>query len=169
MTPEQRKALRRYRKELTDVFAEAASTAATPGRARTWFVPYLAAVLKIYGRLTTKSVDGKVLSKVLAKASRTAFFKLLKTSNRDPKTRSRWAAALANAHQSNISPNQLPKWLRKGGGAAGRAAELSTASRGPKQTARQPAEIVARSPQPNSSLQANRVVAEATNNSIEQS
>ena len=32
-------------------------------------MPSLATVLKVYGKLTTKSVDGKALSKALAKES----------------------------------------------------------------------------------------------------
>jgi hypothetical protein len=89
MTPTQKKALRRYRKKLQQALAEAAATATTPGRSRRWFVPFLAAVLQAYQELATKSVDGKRLSKVVAKDPRTAFFKLLKSSKRDSKTRSR--------------------------------------------------------------------------------
>jgi hypothetical protein len=106
MTPAQKRAMRPYRKQLKQAFAEAAPTAATPGKARTWFVPYLAAVLKIYRELTTQIVGGRPLSRALAKQSRDAFFKLLKSSKRDPKTQSRWAAVLANAHNSDISPEQ---------------------------------------------------------------
>jgi hypothetical protein len=53
MTPAQ-KALRPYRKKLEKAFAEAAATATTPGKGRTWFVPYLAAALRVYRKLTTK-------------------------------------------------------------------------------------------------------------------
>ena len=166
MTPAQKQALRPYRKKLQQALAQAAATATTPGEARTWFVPFLVAVLKAYQELTTKSVDGKRLSKAVAKQSRDAFFKLLKSSKRDPKTRSRWAAVLANAHKSDISPEQFPKWLKKGGGAAGRASELSKATRALNQTASQTKNgINTPSPQPNASPQANNVLPEATNNS----
>ncbi len=166
MTPAQKAAIRPYRKQLKQAFAEAAPTAATPGKARTWFVPYLAAVLKIYRKFTTQTVDGRPLSKALAKRSRDAFFKLLKSSNRDPKTRSRWAAVLTNAHQSGVSPEEFPIWLKKGGGAAGRASELSKATRALKQTASQPNDGIAKpSPQPNASPEANDVSPLATNNS----
>ncbi len=156
MTPAQRQALRPYRKKLQQALAEAAATATTPGNARTWFVPYLAAVLTTYRKLTRQSVNGKTLSKAVAKNPRNAFFKLLKSSNRDPKTRSRWAAALVHAYESNVSPEQLSKWLKKGGGVSGRAAELSKTSRGLKQTANQTTVVIATpSPQPNGSPQAN--------------
>jgi hypothetical protein len=169
MTPAQRKALRPYRKKLKQALAKAAAAATTPGEARTWFVPYLVTTLKVYQELTTKSVDGKRLSKAVAKDPRAAFFKLLKSSKRDSRTRSRWAAALAHAHASDVSPEQLPKWLKKGGGVAGRAAELATLARSPKQTANQPhnrnndASVLQPSPE------ANNLVTEATNNSNEQS
>jgi hypothetical protein len=142
---------------------EAAATATTPGKGRTWFVPYLAAALRVYRKLTTQTVNGRALSRALGKNPRDAFFKLLKTSKRDSKTRSRWAAVLANAYKSDIPPNQFSNWLRKGGGAAGRAAELSKASCGPKQTTNQTtAGIPTGSPQPKGSPQASDVVAEAT-------
>lgn len=151
MTREQKNALRPYRKELKQAFAEAALIAATPGEARTWFVPYLAAVLKVYLKLTTETVDGRPLSKVLAKQTRDAFSRLLKSSNRDPKTRSRWAAVLTNAHNSGISPKQFSVWLKKGGGAAGRASELSKATRALKLTISQPNDGIEKpSPQPKS-------------------
>jgi hypothetical protein len=162
MTPAQKRAMRPYRKQLKQAFAEAAPTAATPGKARTWFVPYLVAVFRTYRKLTTQIVDGRPLSKVLAKQSRDAFFKLLKSSKRDPKTRSRWAAVLANAHKSDISPEQFPIWLKKGGGAAGRASELSKATRALKQTASQPNDGIPKpSPQPNASPEASPTDAES--------
>jgi hypothetical protein len=159
MTPAQKRAIRPHRKQLKQTFAEAAATAATPGKARTWFVPYLAAVLKTYSKLTTQTVDGRPLSKTLAKQSRDAFFKLLKSSNRDPKTRSRWAAVLANAHKSDISPEQFPIWLKKGGGAASRASELAKATRALNRTTSQPENAIKTpSPQPNASPEANNEV-----------
>jgi hypothetical protein len=165
MTPAQKKALRPYRKKLRQAFAEAAATATTSGKARTWFVPYLAAVLKTYRQLMTHSVDGKALSKVVAKDPRNAFFKLLKSSKRDSKTRSRWAAVLANAHKSDISPEQFPKWLKKGGGVAGRAAELANVTRGLKQAANQSTSGIATlSPQPRSSPETNSLSPQADEN-----
>lgn len=110
MTPAQKQALGPYRKKMRQDFADAAAGATTPGGARTWFVPYLATVLKVYGKLTTKSVDGKALSKALAKDPRTAFFRLLRSSKRNSKTRSRWAAALVHAYKTGVSPDELPKW-----------------------------------------------------------
>jgi hypothetical protein len=169
MTPAQRKALRPYRKRLRQALADAAAAATTPGKSRTWFVPYLAAVLETYQELTTKLVDGKALSKAVAKDPRTAFFKLLKLSKRDPKTRSRWAAALAHAYDSGISPERLAKWLKKGGGVAGRAAELANVARAQRQIAKPSRaginDASIRQPSP----EANDLVTEATNNSNGQS
>lgn len=169
MTPAQKKALRPYRKKLQQAFAKAAATATTPGKARTWFVPYLAAVLKAYQKLATHSVDGKALSKAVAKHPRNAVFKLLRTSKRDSRTRSRWAAALVHAHKSGVSPEELPKWLRKGGGVAGRAAELAAIARSQKQTANPPRDGINDASIPQPSPEANDLVAEATNNSNERS
>jgi hypothetical protein len=169
MTPTQKKALRPYRKKLQQALAEAAATATTPGQARTWFVPYLAAVLRVYRKLTTQTVDGCTLSRAVAKHPRNAFFKLLRTSKRDSRTRSRWAAALVHAHKSGVSPKELPKWLRKGGGVAGRAAELAAVARGQKQTANPPRDGINDTSIPQPSPEANDLVAEATNNSSERS
>jgi hypothetical protein len=165
MTRAQRKALRQYRMQLRQAFAEGAATAITPGNARIWFIPYLTTVLKSYQELTTESVDRKRLSRAIAKDTRTAFFRLLKSSGRDSKTRSRWAAALAHAHKSGVSPEELPKWLTKGGGVAGRAAELASTSSSKKQKANRPGDCAHDgwvSPEANGSP------AEATDNSHEQ-
>ena len=174
MTPAQKKALRRHRKQLREALANAAVAATTPGKARTWFVTYLATVLEVYGQLTAQFVDGKALSKVVAKDPRVAFFKLLKTSGRDSRTRSRWAAALAHAHGSGISSKRLASWLKKGGGVAGRATELANLARAPKQTANQPHNSIKSTssidppPQANyRSPEANDQVAEATNSANE--
>jgi hypothetical protein len=130
-------------------------------------VPYLAAVLKAYRKLTTHSVDGKALSKAVAKDPRNALFKLLKTSKRDSRTRSRWAAALVHADASGVSPEQLSKWLKKGGGVAGRAAALANLTRISKGAANQPQYGIKSALQ--ATPQANDPAAEATNNSNEQS
>ena len=159
MTRAQKQVLHRYRKKLRQALAEAATTATTPGKARSWFVPYLAAVLRVYRKLTTQTVDGRALSRALAKNPRDALSKLLKTSKRDSKTRSRWAAALANAHKSDVSPEELPQWLKKGGGVAGRARELVTRTH--KHTANQPQDGIDASPL-NASPEANDLPAEAT-------
>jgi len=160
MTPARRRALRSYRKKLKKAFVEAVTAATTPGKARTWFVPYLADVLRVYRKLTTQIVDGRALSRALGKDPRNAFFKLLKTSNRDPKTRSRWSAALAKAQKSDVSPEDLPKWLKHGGGVAGRARRLVTCTH--KQTAEQPQDGINNASPPNASPEANGPPAEAT-------
>ncbi len=114
MTPAQKKALRRHRKKLQQAFTEAAAAATTPGKARTWYVPYLAAVLNVYRELATKSVDGKALSKAVAKDPRIAFFRLLTSSKRDSKTRRRWAAALAHAYEIRHFARTIGKMAEKG-------------------------------------------------------
>jgi hypothetical protein len=131
-------------------------------------VPYLVTVLTVYGKLTTQSVDGKALGKALAKDPRTALFRLLRSSKRDSKTRSRWAAALVHAYKSGVLPEELPKWLKKGGGVAGRAAELTMIS-SQKQSAHRPRDGANDAPalQP-PSPEANNPLTEATNNSNEQ-
>jgi hypothetical protein len=160
MTPAKKKVLSRYRKKLRLALAEAAPTATTPGKARTWFVPYLAAVLRVYRKLTSQTVEGRVLSRALAKNPRDAIFKLLKTSKRDSKTRSRWAAALANAHKSDVSPEELAKWLKKGGGVAGRARGL--VARTQKHVANPPQGGINNASPLIASPEANGPVAEAT-------
>jgi hypothetical protein len=162
MTPARRRALRLQRRKLEKAFAEAAAAATTPGKARTWFVPYLAAVLRVYRKLTTQIVDGRALSSALPKNPRDAIFKLLKTSKRNSKTRSRWAAALANAHKSDVSPEELPKWLKKGGGVAGRARSLVTRTH--KHKANQPQEGINNASPLNASPEAKGPPAEATSN-----
>jgi hypothetical protein len=162
MTRAQRQALRGYRKKLRQTFAEAALIAITPGQARTWFVPYLVTVLKAYQELTTKSVDGKRLSNAVAKDPRSAFFRLLRSSKRDSKTRSRWAAALLHAHKSGVSPEDLPKWLKKGGGVAGRAAELASTSGTKKQKGNRPGDWTNDASPLQVSPEANGSTAEAT-------
>jgi hypothetical protein len=167
MTPAQRQALRPRRKKLRRAFADAAA-AITPGTARTWFVSYLAAVLKTYQELTTKSVDGKRLSKAVAKDPRTAFFRLLKSSKRDSKTRSRSAGALVHAHKSGVSPEELPNWLKMGGGVAGRAAELASTSGSKKQKADRSQDWTDDGSPSLASSEANGAAAEATDNSHEE-
>jgi hypothetical protein len=132
MNPARRQALKPYLRELKCGFTEAAATAITPGKQRTWFVTFLQLALSIYGVLATKIVEGRPLSRALAKDPRRAFLKLLKSSRRDAKTMSRWAAVLVHAWQSNVRPEDLPTWLEQGGGAAGRAAELAAKSRSAK-------------------------------------
>jgi hypothetical protein len=125
MTPAQKRALRPYRKQLKLAFAEAAANATKPGRARNWFVPFLANVLDVYRRLGSEVVDGRSLRRALSKDPKAALRRLLRVSKRDVKTLSRWAAALVNAVQSKISPEDLPKWLSRSGGVSGRARELA--------------------------------------------
>jgi hypothetical protein len=114
-----------------------------------------------------QTVNGRALSRALGKNPRDALFKLLKTGKRDSKTRSRWAAALANAHKSDVSPKELPKWLKNGGGVAGRARGL--VSRTQKRTANQSQDGINDVSLSNASPEANSPAAEATSNWNEQS
>lgn len=126
MTSERKKVLQVFIKKLESVFADAALSASKPGETRSWFYRYLAKILKTYTKLKKLEVGGKPLSRALGRNPRAAFVELVRrSSNRDPKTASRWGAALANAYQSGISSEQLPDWLRDHGGVAGRASEFA--------------------------------------------
>jgi len=121
MTSEQRLAIRPYREALKHSFSDALLRAGEPGQARIWFVPFLAKALGTFYELRQRRIDGRRLSKALAKLPRDAFLSLLKATNRDAKTRSRWAATLDAAFRLGVTPSDLSKWLRQGGGVAGRA------------------------------------------------
>ena len=122
MTQKQKETLSKYRRRLQTVFNDALATMTETGHARTWFVPYLAEVLAAYIEARTKKVEGKRLSSVISKNSRRAIRKLInKSSNRDRKTRSRWAAAVDAAFSAGVTPEKLGPWLRDGGGVSGRA------------------------------------------------
>lgn len=122
MTPRQKEILLKYRSRLKSNFADALATMTEPGHARTWFVPYLCAVLATYNELKGKTVNGKRLSSLISKSSAGAIRKLIgKTCNRDRKTRSRWAAAVDAAYNAGVTPEKLGPWLRQGGGVSGRA------------------------------------------------
>ena len=121
-TAKQQARLSKYHHQLEVVFADGLKKMSEPGHARTWFVPYLRAVLATYIQTRTRTVNGKRLSSLISRSPRGAFQKLIKnTSNRDRKTRSRWAAALDAAYNAGVQPNQLERWLRLGGGVSGRA------------------------------------------------
>lgn len=155
MTPARRKALRPHRRKLERAFSDATENAVTPTRQRKWYWPFLQVVLKTYDDLTAEIVEGRPLSRVLAKDARRAFLKLLKVSGRDAKTMSRWAAVLFHAWQSKVRPKDLPRWLEQGGGTAGRAAELAAMTRSAKFGTMLPsAPIKASSSQPDSSPEA---------------
>ena len=51
------------------------------------------------------------------------FFAILlrRTSNRDARTRSRWASAMKNAVKNKVRPADLKGWLKDGGRISGRA------------------------------------------------
>ena len=130
MSPDQKAAYRAYRIQLREAYSQAMQTAFVKGRMRTWSVPYLQAVLRVYYELDEQIIDGKSLRRALGKRRR-AVRRLLKTAGRDPKTRSRWMMALLGAIKQKVSPGELPIWLADGGGISGRATEY-TASRRPK-------------------------------------
>jgi hypothetical protein len=122
MTDEQRKVLRRIRRELTASFDRARAKMGEPGHARDWFVPFLVDLLRAYRRLRRKVVNGRKIRGLVGPNPRARFSKLLaKCTNRDAKTRSRWAAAMANAIEEKITPDKLADWLTQRGGISGRA------------------------------------------------
>jgi hypothetical protein len=64
----------------------------------------------------------KQLSRLLGSNMRDRFRELLRrSSNRDGKTRHRWACALENARKEKVKPKQLRRWLARGKGLSGRA------------------------------------------------
>ena len=130
MTPGQRTALTKAKERLIEAFNDALKSMSEPGRARDWFIPYLIELLRVYRELREKKVEGQRLSKLLGNDLRARFGMLLKKStNRDDRTRSRWAAALALAVKRKVPPKELKVWLAQGGGVAGRAAEYASESR----------------------------------------
>ena len=56
MTPRQKEILSKYRHQLKTVFADGVTKMSEPGHARTWFVPYLRAVLATYIDSRTRTV-----------------------------------------------------------------------------------------------------------------
>lgn len=119
---------KRFRREqmrkLEQKFVSASASASVSGKARTWFVPYLAEVLKTYVLLQSKKSGERIVRRCHQKKSRRVLRKLLRSAHRDTKTRSRWSAVLAHALSVGIEPEDLPLWLKSGGGISGRAAEI---------------------------------------------
>ena len=122
LTKEQRKALARVQKRLTASFERSLKRMSKAGNARTWMMPYLNKMLAQYRRARKKIIDGAPLTSVLGH-HRHDFFAILlrRTSDRDAKTRNRWASAMKNAVKSKIRPADLEGWLKDGGGISGRA------------------------------------------------
>ena len=121
-TRRQEKILSKYRRRLKTAFADGVIKMSKPGHARTWFIPYLRSVLATYIESRARTVNGKRLSSLISKSSRGALRNLIgETCNRDRKTRSRWATALDAAYNAGVQPDQLERWLRRGGGVSGRA------------------------------------------------
>ena len=116
LTKEQRKALARVEKRLTASFERSLKRVSKAGNARSWMM------LAQYRRARTKIIDGAPLTSVLGH-HRHDFFTILlrRTSDRDARTRSRWASAMKNAVKSKIRPADLEGWLKDGGGISGRA------------------------------------------------
>jgi hypothetical protein len=122
LTKEQRKALARVEKRLTASFERSLKRVSKAGNARSWMMPYLKKMLAQYRRARTKIIDGAPLTSVLGHHRHDFFAILLKrTSNRDARTRSRWASTMKNAVKSKIRPADLEGWLKDGGGISGRA------------------------------------------------
>jgi len=122
LTKGQKKALARVQKRLTASFARSLKRISKAGNARTWMMPYLKKMLAEYRRARQKIIDGASLTSVLGH-HRHDFFAILlrRTSNRDARTRSRWASAMKNAVKNNVRPADLKGWLKDGGRISGRA------------------------------------------------
>jgi hypothetical protein len=124
LTPSQKQQLRQVRDHLRQAFETALTAMMMPGQTRDWAVRFLAEVLKVYTELRETRIDGAYLHRLLAPGGgrRERLSKLLKkTTNRDSKTRSRWAGVLAKADKANVDPSALAGWLKDGGGIAGRS------------------------------------------------
>jgi hypothetical protein len=122
VTEDQRVAIAAVAKELRSAFERAKEAMSSPGNARNWFMPYFRALLRAYYKLRKRSIGGSKLLTEIADDCRGQLLKLIeRTTDRDPKTRSRWAAALANAIEAKVKPKKLRAWLKQGGGIAGRA------------------------------------------------
>ncbi len=122
MTKEQKEALRPVLEELQESFASAQKRLTSPGRGRDWFVPYLCDVLRSYYGLRKTTVGGVKLIRALGSNRRKRLSRLIeRTSNRDPKMRSRWAGALTNAVDEKVEAKDIEDWLKVGGGISGRA------------------------------------------------
>jgi hypothetical protein len=121
LTKEQRKALARIRKRLTTSFELALKRMSQAGKARTWMIPYLKDMLVEYRRARQKIIDGASLTSVIGH-HRHDFFAILlrRTSNRDARTRSRWASTMKNAVKNKVRPADFESWLKDGGGISGR-------------------------------------------------
>jgi hypothetical protein len=122
LTKKQRKALARVEKRLTASFERCLKRMSKAGNARTWMIPYLKKLLAQYRRARKQIIDGARLTSVLGHHRHDFFAILLRqTSDRDTKTRGRWASAMKNAVKSKIRPADLEGWLNGGGGISGRA------------------------------------------------
>jgi hypothetical protein len=135
MRDARKRTLHPFRRRIKKVVRRSLRNATAQGNARTWFVPILVETLAVFLDLQRITFRRRRLSRVLGKRPREVLYALLKVSRRDRKTRSRWAAALANAVASGISPGDLAEWLRKGGGVSGRAKAPSpqaTTAQGPR-------------------------------------
>lgn len=118
-------ALRRHLAELEKAFSEAAAAASEPGQGRTWMYAPLSACLRIYRKLEKQKVEGHPLLHEAGKTPRAVFKRMVRRFRRDDKTTDRWVSALVNAHQSEIKPDELPAWLKAGGGISGRARQIA--------------------------------------------
>jgi hypothetical protein len=122
LTKKQRKALARIQDRLTASFARSLKRMSKAGNARTWMMPYLKKMLAEYRRAREKIIDRVSLTSVLGHHRHDFFAILLRlTSNRDARTRSRWASAMKNAVKNKVRPADLKSWLKGGGGISGRA------------------------------------------------
>jgi hypothetical protein len=122
MTSSQKAKIAKIEARLRDLFEDAKQSMTKPGRTRGWFLPFLESLLKNYYRLRKTRIDGVRLTNLLGPNPRERFLAILaECTDRDPKTRSRWAAAMANAVKNKVKSRELRVWLANGGGVAGRS------------------------------------------------
>lgn len=130
MTINQRRALDSHVAELRKSFRRAQRRQMRPGTAATWMLKFLRTVFRTYRAMLREIVDGKPTATLIGDNPRKCFSQLLKEStNRDVRTISRWAAALANAFMARLQPRELVPWLQAPGGISGRARKTRTTSK----------------------------------------
>jgi hypothetical protein len=121
MRKKQAEALKPFIDDLKQTFAKQLVQA---GHTKEWAYDYAAALVATYQRIRRVRIAGKRLTRALGRTKQAILLALVSLStDRDAKVRNRWATAARFAIIDQIAPDQVPRWLRRGGGLAGRASE----------------------------------------------
>ena len=93
-----------------------------PGHDRDWMDPFLKELLRAYRKLRRTKIGGVRVYLALGSTRRSRVAELIRrTTNRDRRTRSRWAGVIARALRKKVKASELRDWLDDGGGIAGRS------------------------------------------------